>query len=319
MNPLRASLVATLLGLGAAQAQTLTMAVQQEPTSIDPHFHYTAPNNQTARHVFDSLIHADARLQPMPGLAESWRVVDDRTWEFTLRRGVTFHDGTPFTAEDVAFTFQRVPQVQNSPGSFALFTRGKTVTVVDPHTIRISTQAPYPLMLNDLGMVSIVSRRAAEGASTEQFNSGRAAIGTGPFRFSSFRPGERVELTANGGYWGGSPEWRQVAIRLIRSNPARVAALLSGQVDVIDHVPTTDVTRLRGTAGISVLQVPSIFVVFLSIDSNRDITPHVCDNQGQPLQPNPLRDARVRRALSLAVNRGAIVERIMDGAALPAG
>jgi peptide/nickel transport system substrate-binding protein len=295
------------------------MAVQQEPTSIDPHFHYAAPNNQVARHIFDNLIHTDARLQPTPGLAESWRVVDDRTWEFRLRRGVTFHDGTPFTADDVAFTFERVPRVQGSPGSFALFTRGKTVTVVDPHTIRISTAAPYPLMLNDLGMVAIVSRRAAEGAATDQFNSGRAAIGTGPFRFGEFRPGERVELAANDNYWGGRPDWRQVTIRLVRANPARVAALLSGQVDMIDHVPTTDIARMRGTAGVSVVQVPSIYVVFLSLDSNRDITPHVRDNQGRPLHPNPLRDARVRRALSLAANRDGIVERIMDGAALPAG
>ncbi len=314
-----AFLISASVGSRGAPAQTLTIAVQQEPTSVDPHFHYTAPNNQVARHVFDNLIHTDARLQPVPGLAESWRVIDDLTLEFRLRRGVTFHDGTPFTAEDVAFTFQRVPQVQNSPGSFALFTRGKTVTVVDPHTIRITTTAPYPLMLNDLGMVAIVSRRAAEGATTDQFNGGRAAIGTGPFRFVEFRPGERVELAANEAYWGDRQEWRQVTIRLIRANPARVAALLSGQVDVIDHVPTTDITRLRGTSGVSVVQVPSSYVVFLSVDSNRDTTPHVRDNQGRLLQPNPLRDARVRRALSLAVNRNAIVERIMDGAAVPAG
>ncbi|WP_372623555.1 ABC transporter substrate-binding protein [Falsiroseomonas sp.] len=319
VTSLLAALAFAAVGPASAPAQNLAIAVQQEPTSIDPHFHYAAPNNQVARHVFDNLIHTDARLQPMPGLAESWRVVDDRTWEFRLRRGVSFHDGSPFTAEDVAFTFQRVPQVQNSPGSFALFTRGKMVTVIDPHTIRITTAAPYPLMLNDLGMVAIVSRRAAEGATTEQFNSGRAAIGTGPFRLGEFRPGERVELAVNDGYWGERPGWRQVMIRLIRSNPARVAALLGGQVDVIDHVPTTDITRLRGTAGVSVVQVPSSYVVFLSLDSNRDVTPHVRDNQGRLLHPNPLRDARVRRAMSLAVNRDAIVERIMDGAAVPAG
>lgn len=313
-----AALAATIAHMGL-HAQTLTIAVQQEPTAIDPHFHYTAPNNQMARHIFDNLIHTDARLQPQPGLAESWRVIDDRTWEFRLRRGVTFHDGTPFTAEDVVFSFDRVPRVQNSPGSFALFTRGKTITIVDESTIRITTAEPYPLMLNDLAMVAIVSRRAAASAGTEQFNSGSAAIGTGPFRFSAFRPGERVELTANDAYWGGRPGWRQVTIRLIRANPARVAALLAGQVDIIDHVPTTDMARLRGTAGLSVVQVPSSYIVFLSLDSNRDITPFVRDNDGRPLQPNPLRDARVRRALSLAINRDAIVARTMEGAAVPAG
>ncbi|MEO3475153.1 ABC transporter substrate-binding protein [Roseomonas sp. CAU 1739] len=322
MRQVLAAIVAVLAAAfvhSGPHAQSLTIAVQQEPTAIDPHFHYTAPNNQVARHIFDNLIHTDARLQPHPGLAESWRIIDDRTWEFRLRRGVTFHDGTPLTAADVAFSFDRVPRVQNSPGSFALFTRGKTLTVIDDHTIRIETPGPYPLMLSDLAMVAIVSRRAAEGAGTEQFNAGTAAVGTGPFRLSSFRPGERVELTANDSYWGGRPEWRQVTIRLMRANPARVAALLAGQADIIDHVPTADMARLRGTPGVSVVQVPSSYIVFLSLDSNRDISPFIRDNEGQPLRPNPLRDARVRRALSLAINRDAIVTRTMEGAAVPAG
>jgi peptide/nickel transport system substrate-binding protein len=322
---MRRSLLFGLLALfagGAAQAQTpaaLTIAVQQEPTAMDPHFHNSAPNNAIARHVFDALVHTDERLQPGPGLAESWRVIDDRTWEFRLRRGVTFHDGTPFTADDVLFTFERVPNVQNSPGSFALFTRGKTLTALDPHTLRITTAQPTPLMLSDIATVAILSRRAAEGATTEQFNAGRATIGTGPFRFTGFTPGDRVELARNDAWWGEKPAWERVTVRLVRANPARVAALLSGQVDMIDHVPTTDIARLRGTQGVQVVQVPSSYVVFLSADSNRDITPFVRDNQGRPMHPNPLRDARVRRALSLAINRDAIVQRIMDGAAVPAG
>ncbi|MCC7427398.1 MAG: ABC transporter substrate-binding protein [Alphaproteobacteria bacterium] len=315
--------VSVSLSLGGvaapAQAQSFTFAVQQEPTAIDPHFHHTAPNNQVARNLFDTLIHTDATLQPRPGLAESWRLIDDKTWEFTLRAGVTWHDGTPFTADDVLFTFQRVPNVQNSPGSFALFTRGKTVTRVDDRTIRITTAAPYPLMLNDIANVAIISRRHAQNATTEDFNAGRAAIGTGPFRFTRFVPGDRLELAANPNYWGPKPQWQTVTVRLIRNNPARVAALLSGQVDVIDHVPTADIEKLRGTRGLTVVQLPSNYIVFLSLDSNRDITPFVRDNEGRPLMPNPLRDQRVRRALSLAINRPAIVERIMDGAAVAAG
>ena len=114
-------------------------------------------------------------------------------------------------------------------------------------------------------------------------NTGRATVGTGPFRFAGFTPGDRVELARNDAWWGEKPDWERVTVRLVRANPARVAALLSGQVDMIDHVPTTDIARLRGTQGVQVVQVPSSYIVFLSADSNRDITPFVRDNQGRLL------------------------------------
>ena len=141
----------------SVSAKELRMALSAEPSSMDPHFHNLSPNNALTSHVFERLVHFDEKQSLIPGLATSWKTVDDYTWEFKLRTGVKWHDGTPFTADDVIFTMERAPNVENSPGSFALYVRGKTFAKVDDHTIRISTKAPYPLMPND--MASIQARR----------------------------------------------------------------------------------------------------------------------------------------------------------------
>ena len=177
-----AALCATGLAMsaaGAAIAQDLRMALSSEPSAMDPHFHNLTPNNALTSHVFERLVHFDAKQKLIPGLATSWKAVDDKTWEFKLRTGVKWHDGSPFTADDVIFSMERAPNVENSPGSFALYVRGKTFAKVDDQTIRISTPEPYPLMPNDMATIAIISKNAATGAKTDDFNSGKAAIGTG--------------------------------------------------------------------------------------------------------------------------------------------
>ena len=135
-------------------------------------------------------------------------MLDDVTWEFALRRGVRFHDGAAFTAADVVASLRRAPDVRNSPASFVLYTRAiESVTVVDAHTLRIRTIGPWPLLAHDLAAVAIVPRSAA-AAGTADFNSGRAMIGTGPFRFHSWVPGEEVALEGNPEWWGGPVPWR---------------------------------------------------------------------------------------------------------------
>ncbi|MBY0338119.1 MAG: ABC transporter substrate-binding protein [Acetobacteraceae bacterium] len=310
-----------------AAAQTLTIGNAAAVSSMDPHFHNLGPNNALKMHVFGTLVERDSRARPFPNLAESWRALDDTTWEFRLRRNVTWHDGRPFTAEDVAFTFRRVPDVPNSPGGFGGFLRAiSRVEIVDPHTLRLHTRQPHPLMPLDLASVAIISRHAAEGAGTEDFNSGRAAIGTGPYRLSAFRSGDRVELVRNDAFWGEREPWARVNVRFLLNDGSRTAALLAGDVDLIEQIPTNDIARLRRDARLAVTEIPSLRTVFISPDWSRDgAHPLITDNAGQPLPRNPFRDLRVRQALSLAINREALVERVMDGAAdataqwLPAG
>ncbi len=300
-----------------ALAQTLSIGSGAPVTTIDPHFHNVGPNNALTMHIFDRLIERDARARPHPSLATAWRPVSDTIWELELRQGVTWHDGRPFTADDVVFTFARVPNVPNSPGGFGGFLRAiQRVEVVNPHLIRLHTSAPHPLMPLDLASVSIIARHAAEGMATEDFNSGRAAIGTGPYRFVSFRTGDRVEMTRNDAYFGGAEPWARVSYRMLLNDASRTAALLAGDVDVIEQIPTSDLARLRRDPRITVTEIPSLRTVYMAPDFSRDTAPPgVTDNAGQPLAANPFKDIRVRRALSLAINRDALAERVMEGAA----
>ena len=180
-----------LLAYGPAlQAADLRIALAADVTSVDPHFANIAPNNNIGWHVFDALTHVDADARLVPGLAVSWRAVDGTTWEFRMRRGVKFHDGGEFTAEDVVFSIERAAKLPN--GQFAGFVqRIVAKQIVDPYTLRLKTATPYAMVPQDLNSIFIVSRKAAASAATEDFNSGRAIVGTGPFRFVAFRRGER--------------------------------------------------------------------------------------------------------------------------------
>ena len=307
-----------LLAFGPpVQAADLRIALAADVTSVDPHFANITPNSNIGWHVFDALTHVDADARLIPGLAVSWRAVDGRTWEFRLRRGVKFHDGADFTAEDVVFSIERAAKLPN--GQFAGFVqRIVAKQIVDPHTLRLKTATPYAMVPQDLNSIFIVSRKAAAGAATEDFNSGRATAGTGPFRFVAFRRGERVELARNDAYWGGAPAWDKVSFRVMPTDPARLAALLAGDVDLIEQVPPADLARIRTRQDLQVAQKISWRTIFFHLDQYRDRPPGVTDRAGKPLAGNPFKDARVRLALSKAVNRRAIVERVMENTAMPA-
>jgi len=321
--PRRALLAAPAIALlarpAAAQDRVLDLAVGAPPTSMDPHYHTLTPNMALGQHVFDNLVHraADARL--VPGLAESWRLLDDATWEFRLRRGVTFHNGEPFTARDVAYTLDRVPRVANSPGSFGVYTRPVVaVEIPDPHTILLRTAAVHPLLPTDLSQVAILWHGLGEGVTTGDFNAGRAAIGTGPFRLLAYRSGDRAELARNDAYWGERPAWSRVNYRFIPNDGARTAALRAGDIAFIDAVPTGDIERLRAEPRLVLSEVTSLRTVYLRPDF-RPQSPYVTAADGTPLARNPLLDRRVREALSIAINRRGIAERTMSGAAAPTG
>ncbi|MFT8244657.1 ABC transporter substrate-binding protein [Roseomonas sp. BN140053] len=316
-----AALAAAALAATPAGAQTLTIAIGGSITSLDPHFYNASPNNSITAHIFDKLVEFDARAQLVPQLAQSWRAVSDTVWEFKLRPGVKWHDGRDFTADDVVFTVARTPDVPNSPGGFGAFVRGiQRVEVVDPLTVRLHTAGPYPMMPTDLASVGVISRHVGEGATTEDYNSGKAAIGTGPYRFVSYLPGSRTQLARNDGHWSGRPSWERVDYRVISSPPARTAAILSGDVDIIDTVPASDIPQLRNEGRVTLSQIQGLRVIYMAPDRSRTADPiFVTDNAGRPLAQNPFNDLRVRRALSLAISREALAERVMEGTAQPNG
>ncbi len=313
------ALSASVLSLPAT-AQELKIAVAADVTSIDPHFFNLFPNNNIAEHIFDKLVQMDPDSKMIPGLATSWKTVDDRTWEFNLRKGVKFTDGTELTAEDVVFSIDRVPNVPNSPGPFSAYTKAIVAKeIVDPYTIRFRYASPYPLAPNDLSTIYIVSKKAAAGAATEDFNSGKAAIGSGRYRLVKYTSGDRIDLVRNDGYWGEKSPWEKVTFKIIKNESARVAALLSGDVDAIEQPPTADLARIKGDPKFTVTSKISHRVIYFNFDHLQRVSPFITDKAGKPMEKNPLLDVRVRRAISKAINRQAIADRVMEGQAIPSG
>lgn len=321
--------MAAASGCATAGAADLRVGLASEPSSLDPLYHNLTPNIGLRMHIFQSLITQDAQHRLQPELAESWRTVNDTTWEFKLRSGVKWHDGTPFTAQDVIYTICRVPQVANSPSSFGIYTKSiEGMEAPDPQTLIIRTAEPAPLLPAELSIVGIVQAKAAGGQSvgfvksgckaeswptSAQYNDGSLAVGTGPYKFKEYIKGDRIVLTRNPSYWGQAPDWDNVVFRPITNDGARVAALLAGDVDLIEAPPIQDLERLRGNPKLAVAQALSNRTMYVAL-SQQEPPPTIQGTDGR----NPLKDRRVREAMSLAIDRDALVKRIMLGAAEPA-
>lgn len=307
-----------LHGAPAAGAE-LRLGLSGEVSSLDPHLLASQPNLTVARHVFESLTDVDPQTKLIPGLAERWRALDALTWEFSLRRGVKFHDGTEFTAEDAAFSLARPLSIRGSPGGFAAYVRAvDSATAVDRYTLRVKTKHPYGALPEDLNSILMVSKKHALNAGPEDFDGGRAMVGTGPYRFLRYQRGDRLELARHDGWWGKTPAWERVTLRVIPADPTRTAALLSGELDAIEHVPSAAIKNLNKNNKLKVIQTTSWRTILLHLDQYRAQPPGVSGPDGKPLPKNPFQDIRVRRAISLAINRTAIAERVMEGLAVPA-
>jgi peptide/nickel transport system substrate-binding protein len=311
---------ASLALLGGAFAQTLTIGVRAGPESIDPHYTATGTHAETLKHVFDTLVWSGDKLQLEPRLAESWSQVNPTTWEFKLRKGVKFHDGSDFTAEDVASSIKRM-QTLSGPNPTRIYVRRVQDTkVVDPHTIHVITDGPAPTLPYDFIRLFITSAKATAGLtpenSNEAFNAGKAAIGTGPYRFVSWTPREQFTMERFDDYWGGKQPWQRVARREIPNDAARVAQLRAGQVDMIVRVPAADVPTLERDPAFEVVRQETVYVFNIEFDF-REKSPQVSAKDGSPLPQNPFRDARVREAVDLAIDRQALAEIAMEGLGKP--
>ncbi len=309
--------VAAVTCLAAASAAELKIGLSADVTTMDPHYIAAQPNLTVQHHVFEPLLHVDERGRSIPVLA-TWRTPEPLTWEFTLRKGVKFHDGSELTTEDVAFSLER-PLTAGTPGGFATYVKPIVAKeIVDRYTIRLKTATPHGAVPQDLAEVMIISKKIAQGAASSDFDSGKTAIGTGPYKLTRFTRGSRIELARNDQYWGGKTPWDKVTLTILPSDPVRTAALLSGDLDAIENVPTADLARLKKSPAFRLEQAVSWRTIFLHVDQAREQPPGVFSKSGKPLAKNPLMDPRVRRALSKAINRQAIAERVMEGLAMPA-
>jgi peptide/nickel transport system substrate-binding protein len=303
-------------------AQTLTIGLPGGPQSMDPHYSNAGSHAEAMKHIFDTLVWSGNELQPEPRLATSWKLLNDTTWEFKLRHGVKFQDGSDFTADDVKFSIERIPNVSGPTPTTAMIRRVKSVKVIDPFTIDITTNGPAASLPNDLNRLFIVSAKLAKDCSTAAtanpcFNSGKAAIGTGPYKFVSWTPNDQLVLERFDGYWGGKQPWKKVILKVIANDAARIAQLKAGQVDLIARISGTDVAALKRDPNLEVVTHPTIYIFQLELD-RREKTPAVTAKDGSPLARNPFLDPRVREAIDLAIDRPTLVDIAMEGLGTPA-
>jgi len=304
-----------------AQAQTLRWAAQNDILTLDPHSQNHATTNAIMAHAYEGLTRYTAQYQVEPALATKWTYISPTQVRFELRRGVKFHDGTPFTADDVVFSFGRIKQPQGTMGIYV--TGIAEIRKIDDHTVDFIMSAPNPLLLRNIIDFRIMSKTWAEKnrtanvqdykAKEENFAS-RNAMGTGSYKITGWTPEQRITMTVNTDWWDkNASNVKDVVYTPIKSDPTRVAALLSGDVDMLTDLPTQDVARLRNDAKLKIVDGPEVRTIFLAPDMG---SPEL--KYSNVKGKNPFADKRVRQALSMAIDRAAIQRNTMRGLSIPA-
>jgi len=329
MSPHSRTLVALLLTstmlATAAEARSVKWARSGDALTLDPHSQNEGPTHNLNHHIYEPLIIRDNQGKPLPALAESWAITSDPTvWEFKLRKGVKFHDGASFTADDVVFSYQRARLPSSDMKS--LLSSVDTVSKVDDFTLRIKTKGPNPLLPANLTDLFIMSKAWAEKNNAtkpqdfknkEENFAVRNANGTGPFVLVSREPDVKTVMKRNDSYWGKGQvplEITELVYTPIKSDATRVAALLSGEVDFVQDVPVQDIQKLQQDQKLAVKIGPENRSIFLGMNVGpAELT--FSDVKGK----NPFADKRVRHAINMTINRAAIQRVVMRGQSIPTG
>ncbi len=292
-----ATLAAAMLpGRGRAQQRPsgeIVAGVSERALTLDPANHYSISGTSVLRHMFDPLVDVTNDSKFVPALAESWRAVNNTTWRFALRKGVTFHDGSPFNADSVVYTLRRVRDNTKLIKAF-VYQDLESVEKDGDHAVVVTSKRPFgslPAHLTMLGMLPPSAQRNEDAFFQKP-------VGTGPFRFASWTHGDHIVMTANPGYWKpGVPKAEKVTFRFIPELSTRAAGVRSGEIHVIDRVTPDLVQTLRGSRGVRVLDVPAI-------EAQRWIF---------QLAREPVKDPRLRQAISLAIDRNVIIKDLLLG------
>ena len=265
---------------------------------------------------------SDENLELQPRLAESWEPNDDGSvWTFKIRSGVTFHNGAPMTSEDVVATFEKLINPDggsaNAQSALGGVLSAGNMEAPDETTVVFNLDAPngnFPTLVSSANYNAIIIP-----ADLDPADWGQTFEGTGPFKLQSFTPQQGATFVRNDAYWGEKPYWQKVTFRIIKNEAARVAALLSGDVDAIEQPPTADLARIKADPRFTVTSKISHRVIYFNFDHLERSSPFITAKDGKPLAKNPLVDPRVRHAISKAINRQAIADRVMEGQAIPSG
>ena len=322
MTRLKFTLIAAALAAACslASAVTLRVANQGDATSMDPHSLNESLQLSITGNVYEPLVGRDKKLGLVPALATQWTQTSPTVWRFALRKGVKFHDGTPFTADDVVFSFTRAAGDGSDMKGYT--SALKEVRKVDDATVELETTAPFPILPDVISLVYIMSKKWCEDNKAEKPVDRRKGIenaasfrsnGTGPYRLRERQPTTRSVFVRHPGHWEmAEGNVDEVIFTPIGNDATRVAAMLSGEIDMMEPVPLQDVERLKGNANISVMQGPELRTIFLGMDQKRDEL-QFSSVKGK----NPFKDKRVRQAFYQAIDIEAIKSRVMRNAAAP--
>ena len=281
--------------IGAQSQGELRVAIPWTPENLDPTMNLSSFRAMVGVSMFDSLVGRDSENRIVPQLAESWRLVDDVTWQLKLRKGVVFHDGEPFNAEAVRFTFQRVLDPEQKSPNRANVAEIARVEVVDDYTVNLVTRQPYAPLINRLLDFAIVPPKYV----AEKGNQGMALkpVGTGPYRFVELIKDDRMVVEAFDRHWRGAPKIRRIVYKPIPEPFTRAAALRNNEVDLVTTMPPSLARELERAPGIRVQRVPSSWIIYLGLNALK----------------KPLSDVKVRQALNYATDVDAIIKNVLEG------
>src|SRR2546421_7827667 len=318
---MRSLLLILALIAAPVQAVTVRWAAQNDILTMDPHSQNHATTHSIMQYAYEGLVRYTRDYQIEPCLATKWEQLSDTQWRFHLRRNVKFHDGSPFTADDVVFSFGRIKQPQ---GTNQIYVAGiKEVKKIDDYTVDLLLEGPHPLLLRSIVDVRIMSKAWAEKnrsqniqdyKAKEETYASRNTNGTGPYLIKGWEPDKRIVFAVNKDWWGKvEGNITDVIYTPIKSDATRVSALLSGDVDLVTDLPTQDVERLRKEPKLKVLDGHEVRTIFIGMDQFNDELKY-SSVKGK----NPFKDIRVRKALNMAVDREAIKKITMRGLSIPA-
>jgi peptide/nickel transport system substrate-binding protein len=278
---------------------TLTVALISHAPTLDPHMHFERVGILVNINMFDSLLHKNTKLEYEPSLATSWKTVNDTTWEFKLRKGVKFHNGDTMTAEDVKYSVDRVIEpgkpTKKSP-QYGNVRAIKEVRIVDPETIHLVTDKPFPLLLERLVFFPIVPKKHIEKVGDEAFGT-TAPVGTGPWKFVEWKRDQLIRLEAFDGHWRGKPAFKNLVIRAIPEVATQIAEIKTGGVDLIRNVSADLVPELKTHPQTYVTSAPILRVHYIELD----------------MRAPPFDKKAVRQAANHAIDRQAIIQKLMGG------
>lgn len=299
-----ASIAAAFLMLGASTAlaqtkDTLTIDLPGDAATLDPHLQWNTDSYSIYRNIFDNLLTRDVKGEIVPQIAASWKYLDDKTIEFQIRDDVTFQDGSKLTADDVAFSINRIVDPKLKSPQLSQFDQIAKAEATSPTVVKMTTKSPYPALLAQLVKLSIVPKAYVEKVGDQEFN--LKPLGSGPYKLVNWQKGVQSELEAYSGYWRVKPPFQKVVFRSVPDVSTRIADLKTGKADLIRDVPPDQAEGVKGDSNSQILSVPTERVGYLFLNAQAGAT----------------KDIRVRQAIAYAIDSKALVEALLEGYGAP--